>query len=148
MSVLRVHRLSPGDRIATLTMSLCTSIPATRSYCTFTRGHLLQRQPPTGWEQARRPPEPRPVQETDTRARSSNGGYPGKGLRRQSRSRPRTVQALTTTTRGTSPQLCTFRPPRRPRDHRKDPTPPPPAPARPPTAPQLSSPTAPPRPGP
>src|SRR6266700_3855573 len=35
--------------------------------------------PPTRWEQARRPPEPRSVQETDTRARSSNGGYPGRG---------------------------------------------------------------------
>ncbi len=34
---------------------------------------------PTGWEQARRPPEPRSVQETDTRARSSNGGYPARG---------------------------------------------------------------------
>ena len=31
-----------GDRIATLTMSLCTSIPATRSCITFTRSHLLQ----------------------------------------------------------------------------------------------------------
>src|SRR5260370_21575269 len=27
-------------------MSLCTSIPATRSYITFMRGHLLQRHPP------------------------------------------------------------------------------------------------------
>src|SRR5258708_18512006 len=27
-------------------MSLCTSIPATRSYSTFMRGHLLQRHPP------------------------------------------------------------------------------------------------------
>jgi hypothetical protein len=31
--------------------------------------------------QARRPPEPRSVQETDTRARSSNGGYPARGPR-------------------------------------------------------------------
>ena len=34
--------------------------------------------PPPDGNRARRPPEPRPVQETDTRARSSNGGYPGR----------------------------------------------------------------------
>ena len=34
---MRVHGFSPGDRIATLIMSLCTSIPATRSYSTFIR---------------------------------------------------------------------------------------------------------------
>ena len=41
--------------------------------------HLLQRHPPCGWEQARRLPGPRSVQETDTRARSSSGGYPAWG---------------------------------------------------------------------
>ena len=36
-----------------------------------TRRHLLQRQSPTVWDQASRPPEPGSAQETDTRARSS-----------------------------------------------------------------------------
>ena len=42
------------------------------------RGHLLQRHPQR-WDKARRPPEPGSIQETDTRARSGNGGYPARG---------------------------------------------------------------------
>jgi hypothetical protein len=42
-------------------------------------GHLLQGTPHADRGQARRPPEPRSVQETDTRARSSSGGYPARG---------------------------------------------------------------------
>jgi len=52
ISVLRVHGLSPGDRIATLNTG---RPPARCPWC----GSF----------------------ETDTRARSSNGGYPGRGSR-------------------------------------------------------------------
>ena len=78
--VLRVHGFSPGDRIATLTMSLCTSIPATRSYSTFMRWPPPAAAPPLadGNRRAARQ-DPGSVQETDTRARSSNGGYPAQG---------------------------------------------------------------------
>jgi hypothetical protein len=79
-SEVRVHARCPGVRIPTLIMSLWTSIPATRSYITLIRlpascnGSLRNKgegMPPAG--------APRSVQETDTRARSSNGGYPTQG---------------------------------------------------------------------
>ena len=72
----RVHARCPGVRIPTLIMSLWTSIPATRSTA------LSYARPPPATAQseqqgkASRPPEPKSVQETDTRARSSSGGYP------------------------------------------------------------------------
>ena len=53
------------------------------------------------------------VQETDTRARNSNGGLPGTGLRQQSNSRPRTVHRRSVTADGAPAPLCTFRPARR-----------------------------------
>jgi hypothetical protein len=59
-------------------ISLCTSIPATRSYITFICAATSCSGTPHRWEQARRPPEPRSVQETDTRARSSSRGYPAR----------------------------------------------------------------------
>src|SRR6266851_5881501 len=61
-------------------MSLCTSIPATRSYITFMRlaTSCSGNPPPDGNRHAARQ-SPGSVQETDTRARSSNGGYPARG---------------------------------------------------------------------
>jgi hypothetical protein len=51
MPVLRVHGLSPGERSATLIMSLCTSIPATRSYGTFIcAATSCSGKPPSGWD--------------------------------------------------------------------------------------------------
>ena len=60
-------------------MSLCTSIPATRSYSTFMRLATSCKAPPMriGNRHAARQ-SPGSVQETDTRARSSNGGYPAR----------------------------------------------------------------------
>ena len=43
------------------------------------RGHLLQRHPPTDGNKRAAGQGPGSVQETDTRARSGNGGYPTKG---------------------------------------------------------------------
>src|ERR1700675_2050097 len=102
MSVLRVHGLSPGERIATLIMSLCTSIPATRSYSTFMRlATSCSGNPPTDGNKRAAGQAPGSVQETDTRARSGNGGYPAKGLQHQSNKRPRTGQGQTVTADGT-----------------------------------------------
>ncbi len=42
-------------------------------------GHLLQRHPPTDGNGRAARQGPGSVQETDTRARSSNGGYPARG---------------------------------------------------------------------
>ena len=58
-------------------MSLCTSIPATRSCITFTRSHLLQRHRDNRYSAP--PAGPSSVQETDTRAHGSNGGCPPGG---------------------------------------------------------------------
>src|SRR5258706_2439607 len=77
--VFRVHGLSPGERIATLTMSLCTSIPATRSCITFICAATSCSGNPHRMGTGAPPARARSVQETDTRARSSNGGYPGRG---------------------------------------------------------------------
>ena len=52
-SVFRVHGFSPGDRIATFTISLCTSIPATRSYSTFICAATSSAAPPTDRDKAR-----------------------------------------------------------------------------------------------
>ena len=77
---MRVHGFSPGDRIATLIISLCTSIPATRSYSTFMRlATSCSGTPHADGNRRAARQSPGSVQETDTRARSSNGGYPAWG---------------------------------------------------------------------
>jgi hypothetical protein len=77
MSVRR-WAFSPGDRIATLIISLCISDPRDALVQHLpTRGHLLLRHP-TNEDRARRPPAPGSAQETDTRARS-NWSHPARG---------------------------------------------------------------------
>ena len=61
-------------------MSLCTSIPATRSYSTFIYAATsCSGNPPADGNKRAARQSPGSVQETDTRARSSNGGYPAQG---------------------------------------------------------------------
>jgi hypothetical protein len=92
------------------------------------RGHLLQRHPPPDGNRRAARQSPGSVQETDTRARSSSGGYPSRGLRHRSNKRPRTVHAQAVTTGGTSVRLCTFRPARRCGSPQRTPVTPRPAP--------------------
>src|SRR5713226_6764601 len=93
-------------------MSLCTSIPATRSYITFIllatscSGNPLPMG--TGAPTARAPDQYRRL----THAHAAAAGGTRQGLQRHSLLRPRTVQAVTATAAGTPPQLCTFRPAR------------------------------------
>src|SRR4029077_18244842 len=113
--------------------------------------HLHTRPPPAAapsdWDRRAAGQSPRSVQETETRARSSSGGYPEGSSMNLSLIRPRTVQAATVTTGGS---LCEHAPsgPAPPARHRKTPQP---ATAR--TRPgrrrtQFPSPTAEPRSGP
>ena len=61
-------------------ISLCTSIPATRSYSTFIRPATSCSGTPHSDGNGRAAcQDPGSVQETDTRARSSTGGYPAWG---------------------------------------------------------------------
>src|SRR5437762_800045 len=93
-------------------MSLCTSIPATRSYITFMRlATSCSGNPPSDGNRRAACQGPGSVQETDTRARSGSGGYPAKGLQHQSNSRPLTAHRHSVTAGGTPAQLFTFRPP-------------------------------------
>src|SRR6516225_2904991 len=91
-------------------MSLCTSIPATRSYSTLTCGHLLQRHPPrTGRRHAagQSPGQYRRL----THAHAAATGVPRQGSSQNlSLTRPRTVQAATVTTGGSHCENKTPRP--------------------------------------
>ena len=88
--------------------------------------HLHTRPPPAAapsdWDRRAAGQSPRPVQETDTRARSSSGGYPERSSQNLPAMRPRTVQAATVTTGGS---LCEHAPssPAPPRRYRKPPQP-------------------------
>jgi len=102
-----------------------------RAHTALSYGHLLQRQTPSGYT-ARRPPGPRPVQETDIRSRRCSGGYPRKGPQ---------VPLFLTATNGPkasghdgrhTARIRTFRPARRHGNHGT--TPSPHQPASPPTA--------------
>ena len=77
--------------------------------------------PPTDRDKARRPPGPRSVQETDTRARSSNGGYPARGPGANLTYGLERSKREPVTTSGTPAQLCTFRPARLPGHRQKTP---------------------------
>ncbi len=58
--------------------------PATRSYSTFMRLATSCGGTPFGWEQVRRPPEPRDQYRRLTHAHTAATGLPGTGLWQQS----------------------------------------------------------------
>jgi hypothetical protein len=123
-------------------MSLCTSIPATRSYSTFIRAATScsgnAQRTGTSAPPARAPDQYRRL----THAHAAATGLPGTGLRRQSNFRPRTVQAQPATTGGTPAQLCTLPSCPPPPDHRERPRPPATRTRQRPEGTQLSLPTA------
>ena len=68
-----------GDRTGHSGGILALAGPATRSYSTFMRLATSCSSPPGGWEQARRPPEPRDQYRRLTHAHATATGYPARG---------------------------------------------------------------------
>ena len=111
-------RLQPGYDKAPrgAVMSLCTSIPATRSYSTFIRpATSCSGTPPPMGQGA--PPARAPGQNRSlTHAHAGRRGLPGKELQHQFQTRPRTVHRSAVTTGGPSPTTVHLPPPPAPKD--------------------------------
>ena len=90
-------RLLARGRIATLIMSLCTSIPATYSYITFIPSATSCSGNPLPMGTRRAGAGAADQYRRLTHAHAAAAGVPGMGLQRHSLLRPRTVQTVTAT---------------------------------------------------